>query len=359
MYIAGYRVGMLVAGAGSLFIASYLGTTSEQYIYGAWQKTYYCMALVMVVGIAATFFSEEPQQLKREEGYKTKDYLRFCLLFLVTALCFVLCFFYGGLFLEKIRETYALNGNALSFFFQAMRLILSLGIAFCASRILVMCGCVDSAMVQKSYVAPVQEFFTRFGVKEAVLILALVGCYRISDIVLGVISNVFYLDMGFSKNVIAGVTKTFGLSMTLVGGFLGGVLTLRYGVYRILLVGATLAALTNLLFVLLVHQGGGVELLAVVIGADNLCAGLASTAFVAFLSSITNTSFTAVQYAIFSSIMTLLPKFLGGYSGAMVGAVGYESFFLITTALGIPVILLVAIVSKTFSNKSNFDEDNK
>lgn len=352
MYIAGYRIGMLVAGAGSLFIASYLGTTSEQYIYAAWQKTYYCMALVMVIGLAATFLSEEPQQLERKEGYKTKDYLRFTLLFLVTVLCFILCFFYGGQVLEKTREMYGLNGNALSFFFQALRFFISLGVAFLASRILVTCGWVDSVMVQKSYIAPVQEFFIRFGAKEALLILALVGCYRISDIVLGVISNVFYLDMGFSKNVIAGVTKTFGLSMTLVGGFLGGVLTLRYGVYRILLLGAILAALTNLLFVLLVHQGGGVGLLTVVIGADNLCAGLAATAFVAFLSSITSVSFTAVQYAIFSSIMTLLPKFIGGYSGSMVAAIGYESFFLVTAVLGLPVILLVAIVSKTFSIKS-------
>lgn len=356
MYIAGYRVGMLVAGAGSLFIASYLGTTTELYVYGAWQKTYYCMALAMLVGVGATFLSHEPEQSEKQEGYKTRDYLRFCALFLGTALCFVLCFFYGGVFLDYARERYGLDGNALSFLLQTLRLLASLAVAFFVSQALVACNCVDSTMVQKSYVAPVQEFFSRFGFKEAILILALVGCYRISDIVLGVISNVFYLDMGFSKNVIAGVTKTFGLSMTLIGGFLGGVLTLRYGVYRILLLGAVLAAVTNVLFVLLVRLDGGVGVLTVVIGADNLCAGLASTAFVAFLSSITSVSFTAVQYAIFSSIMTLLPKFLGGYSGLMVGAIGYENFFLVTTALGLPVILLVGIVAKTFSSKDNLNE---
>lgn len=358
MYIAGYRVGMLVAGAGSLFIASSFGTTSELYQYTAWQKTYYCMALTMVVGILATLFSQEPLRQETENSYKPIDYLRFCFLFLITVLCFVLCFFYGGVIVQKVQEMWALTGRGTSFVFQAVRLLLALGMAFSASRLLVACGLVDAQMVEKSYVAPVQDFFARFGAREAILILALVGCYRVSDIVLGVISNVFYLDMGFSKNIIAGVTKTFGLSMTLIGGFLGGVLTLRYGVYRILLLGAILAALTNLLFVVLVHQGGGVELLTVVIGADNLCAGLASTAFVAFLSSITNTSFTAVQYAIFSSIMTLLPKFLGGYSGSMVEAIGYENFFLVTAALGLPVIMLVVIVSKTFS-QNHIDKDIK
>ncbi len=110
-------------------------------------------------------------------------------------------------------------------------------------------------------------------VKRPLLLLVLIGFYRLSDIVLGVVSNVFYLDMGFSKNVIAGVTKTFGLAMTLVGGFLGGVLTVRYGVNKILFLGAFLSAATNLLFMLLARTGTDVAMLTVVIGADNLSAG--------------------------------------------------------------------------------------
>ena len=123
-------------------------------------------------------------------------------------------------------------------------------------------------------------------------------------------------------------------------------MTLRYGVKKILFLGAFLSAATNLLFMLLAGAGSDVTLLTLVIGADNLSAGIASTAFVAFLSSLTSVSFTAVQYAIFSSMMTLLPKMLGGYSGTMVSAFGYEQFFLVTAAMGIPVLLLILVVQR-------------
>ena len=120
--------------------------------------------------------------------------------------------------------------------------------------------------------------------------------------------------------------------MTIAGGFLGGILAVRFGVMRILFLGALLSALTNLLFMLLAQTGHDMAMLTLVISADNLSAGLASAAFIAFLSSLTNISFTAVQYAIFSSLMTLLPKILGGYSGSVVETVGYSQFFLITAA---------------------------
>ncbi len=186
--------------------------------------------------------------------------------------------------------------------------------------LLVRSGVVDYALVERSYLAPVRDFFSRYGWSLAWILLALIGVYRISDIVLGVISNVFYQDLGFSKSEIASVVKTFGLLMTIAGGFLGGLLAIRFGVMRILLLGAVLSAATNLLFMLLASIGYDMFWLYVVISADNLSAGIASAAFVAFLSSLTNVSFTAMQYAIFSSLMTLLPKLLGGYSGSMVDA---------------------------------------
>jgi PAT family beta-lactamase induction signal transducer AmpG len=189
------------------------------------------------------------------------------------------------------------------------------------------------------------DFFRRYG-KLALLILTLVGFYRVSDIVLGVISNVFYQDMGFTKHQIADITKTFGLFMTILGGFLGGSLALRYGVMRILFLGAVLSAATNLLFLLLAQSGANVPMLILVIAADNLSAGLASAAFIAYLSGLTNISFTAFQYAVFSSVMTLFPKLLGGYSGAIVDSIGYSSFFLITAALGVPVLLLVYLAGR-------------
>jgi PAT family beta-lactamase induction signal transducer AmpG len=154
--------------------------------------------------------------------------------------------------------------------------------------------------------------------------------------------------MGFSKSEIASVAKTFGLLMTIAGGFIGGLLALRFGIMRILLLGAVLSAATNLLFMLLASVGYDMFWLYIVISADNLSAGIASAAFVAFLSSLTNVSFTAMQYAIFSSLMTLVPKVLGGYSGSMVDAIGYPSFFLVTAILGIPVLLLILIAAQRF-----------
>ena len=206
--------------------------------------------------------------------------------------------------------------------------------------LLVLLKIVNREMVYNTYIEPVVDFFKRYG-KAALIMLLLVGFYRVSDIVLGVISNVFYQDMGFSKNEIATTAVLFGLIMTLVGGFFGGLMTMRYGVMRILLLGAILSALTNLLFLFLAQNGHDIVLLGFVIAADNLSAGLASAAFIAYLSSLTNISFTAVQYAILSSLMTLFPKLLGGYSGSMVNEMGYSSFFLMTALMGTPVILLI------------------
>jgi len=184
-------------------------------------------------------------------------------------------------------------------------------------------------------------------------LLALIGLYRISDIVLGVIANVFYQDMGFSKPEIAQAVNTFGVLVSIAGGFLGGLLATRFGVMRILMVGAVLAAATNLAFVGLAYAGHSLPLMYLTVFADNLAAGLASAAFVAFLSSLTNVQFTAVQYAIFSSLMTLLPKTLGGYSGSIVEGIGYPGFFMFTTLIGLPVLLLVWLAGRRLAIRAS------
>jgi PAT family beta-lactamase induction signal transducer AmpG len=120
----------------------------------------------------------------------------------------------------------------------------------------------------------------------------------------------------------------------------GGVLALRYGVIRVLILGAALSALTNLLFAWLTTRGHDVPALIVVISADNLSAGIASAAFVAYLSSLTNVAYSATQYAVFSSLMLLLPKFLAGWSGWVVDTYGYPAFFIGTAFVGLPVIVL-------------------
>lgn len=358
-YVAGYRVGMLAAGAGSLYLASLFGTTRECYRYEAWQMTYLAMALVMLVGVLTTLSIAEPTENTTAGGSRfTLDHsLRLLILFLLVATAFGALFFFSSDLAARLKAGFSLRGNIhnglTDFVAESCRLLLALGAAALVARGGVVLRLVDGKMVREIFIAPIQDFFHRYGASTAILLLGLVGFYRVSDIVLGVVSNVFYLDMGFSKNVIATVTKTFGLGMTLAGGFMGGILTLRFGIYTILLAGAGLAAGTNLLFMLLAGNGADLSLLTMVIAADSFCSGLASTAFVAFLSSLTNISFTAVQYALFSSLMTLFPKLIGGYSGTFVAALGYESFFLITALMGLPVLVLVWLARTIIKSGGN------
>jgi len=195
-----------------------------------------------------------------------------------------------------------------------------------------------------TYVAPFNDFFARYG-KAALVILALVATYRISDIVMGVMANVFYVDIGFEKQEIGRISKVFGLIMTIAGGFLGGVLMVRYGLMKILFLGAVLSAITNILFsAMAMHGQADIYMLMGVISADNISAGIAMAAFIAYLSSLTSSAFTATQYAIFSSMMLLFPKLLAGYSGMVVEAVDYSAFFIGTAAIGaIPLALIVLV----------------
>ncbi len=351
-YIAGYRIGMIVAGAGSLFLADWFGASSAAYDYQAWQWTYRTMALAMLVGVVTTLAIGEPRPLRpRENVIDRQDSARFILLFVLAIGVFVAVFFYSGGIASDLKRTIGqtLSNRFLAVFLvEAMRLVAALCGAWAMALALVRGGVVDYSVVERTYLMPVRDFFRRYGWSLAWILLVLIGVYRISDIVLGVIANVFYQDLGFSKTEIAGVVKTFGLLMTIAGGFIGGLMAVRFGVMRILLLGAVLAAATNLLFMLLASIGYDMFWLYVVISADNLSAGIASAAFVAFLSSLTNVSFTAMQYAIFSSLMTLIPKMLGGYSGSMVDAMGYPSFFMLTAILGLPVLLLIVVVARRF-----------
>ena len=199
------------------------------------------------------------------------------------------------------------------------------------------------AWFSDAVVSPFVEFFHRNGAL-AILVLLLVGAYKLSDITMGAMAGPFYLDLGFSKTEIANITKVFGFFMTIAGASLGGVLVVRFGILRPLLAGAILVASTNLLFVWLANSEPDLTSLAVVISADNLSGGLATSAFIAWLSSLVNKTYTATQYALFSSLMTLPAKFVGGFSGIVVDAAGYATFFLYAGLLGIPAILLVTVL---------------
>ena len=351
-YIVGYRLAMLTAGAGSLYLAQGFGSSSEIYNYQAWQYTYSLMAAMMIVGVVTTLVISEPQTAAAKAHVESaREYGRFVFLFAVTVAGFIAFYVLSGGIAGQLKAQLAgVFGNAIlsASLVEGLRLAGALAAAWLLSFLLIKMKVARYEMVERTYLMPVRDFFDRYGGSFAWTLLALIGLYRISDIVLGVISNVFYKDLGFSKSEIADVVIVFGIFMTILGGLLGGLLAARVGVIRIMLLGGVLAAATNLLFMLLAQIGHDMFWLYVVISADNLSAGIASAAFVAFLSSLTNVSFTAMQYAIFSSLMTLVPKSLGGYSGSMVDAIGYPSFFLFTAILGLPVLLLIVVVGKRF-----------
>lgn len=344
-YIAGYRIGMVVAGAGGLYLAYYFGSRPESYVYAAWQKTYFIMALVMGVGVITTLCMPEPnKQIDKVYPYSTSSYLRFFLLFILSICILIVTYRFSS---SLIGDTSGFNA-VIAFLLVAGQLFFSLLMAILIGFVGSVCGLADKKMVFENYCQPVIEFFTRYG-RLAIWVLLLVGFYRVSDIVMGVIANVFYQELGYSKLQIANVTKVFGLLLTIVGSFIGGFLTLRWGVIKVLLLGAVLSALTNIAFIGLSYMSSSepsIQALTIVIALDNLSAGLAVAVFIAWLSSLTSISFTATQYAIFSSLMTLFPKLLGGYSGTMVESMGYAWFFIFTALLSIPIIALILYINK-------------
>ncbi|KQC98557.1 AmpG family muropeptide MFS transporter [Acinetobacter soli] len=546
-YNAGYRIGMIVAGAGALFLAAYLGTAKGNYIYEAWKYTYLTMAAVMLVGILTTLIIREPKVDRVYKSYQRGDYFRLVLVFFVAVICFVLSYLFTGHLAEQLVGWLSIQDNILLFLIEALRFITAAALALAIGTLLVRAGVVNKQMAKETWINPVLDFFQRYGTKLALVLLLLIGFYRISDIIAGVISNVFYQDLNFTKEQIAEAVKIYGVIFSLVGGFLGGLLAQRMNIMKLMFVGAVLASSTNLIFIGLVKSGhplgqvqvnvGGQQYLAdtdevgywtvkvptevlknttqfqvstsyvdaaqqskvavvqpyivgdinqahlmllpvmgrniislnepqnsiVVKGqyfgpaltdaqkivlqldgkpypakldktgafsavvetkmltgsstkqlqatvtdgsrtlvntslayhvaqgvgakneldisvepvalvnpndqsnielkgkvikpysslwlyfaivVDNLASGLAGAAFIAFLSSLTSVSFTAVQYAIFSSLMTLTPKLLGGYSGTIVTHIGYPQFFLMTTLIGIPILVLVVWVAK-------------
>jgi PAT family beta-lactamase induction signal transducer AmpG len=351
MYIGGYRVGMLVAGAGSLWLASAL-EPGDLYNAASWGMVYKAMALCVGVGILTTLMVPEPVVEGRgaDEGPgRTLDQARFVAVVILAAAGFLTTFLLTEDWIASLSkamsENWGLAAHLAGFLAGSLRFVLSVVGAGFLAVLLMVAGVASRRHVALTYYAPIADFFVRYG-KLALLVLVLIGTYRVADIVMGAVANLFYLDMGFTKDQIATYTKFLGLWTTIGGGFLGGVLALRFGVMKVLFLGAVLAAGSNLLFALLaVHPGETPYLMIAIIG-DNLSSGIASAAFVAYLSALTSIQFTAMQYALFSSLMSLFPKVLAGYGGTFVDAVGYVTFYVGTAVIGLPVLILVALAAK-------------
>lgn len=292
-YQIGYRIAMILGGAGAIGIAGAEGS-NVTYDLTAWQISYFSMAAFMAVGFITTLIIREP------ERRISRDVMEFEA--------------QADIFVERFAHLPPKVQKVIHWVYGAI-------------------------------LCPFLDFFRRYGL-ISLLFLALIATFRISDVVLGVMANVFYEEMGFTLNEIAFYSKAFGVAMTLLGGLLGGLLVVRFGVMRVLLLGAFLSAATNLLFAYMAGQEKSVLLLAWVITADNIANGIAGPAFIAYMSSLTSVAYTATQYALFSSVMFILPKFIAGWSGTFVNEYGYSTFFTGTAVIGIPVLFLIALASR-------------
>ncbi|OJA04266.1 MFS transporter [Halomonas sp. QHL1] len=283
-YIIGYRGGLLAAGAGALYIAAS----------ASWDVAYMSMAALMGIGVLTVLLRPEPKR--------------------------------ASLSIQLIHEP------KVRAFIRASR---------GKPKILRRLG----AWSIGALVCPFTDFFRRYGVK-ALWILVFIAVFRISDLAMASMANPLYIDLGFSLAEIANVTNIFGIAMSITGGILGGLCVARYGIGPLLIFGAGLVMVTNLLFAVLAVVGNQLPMLVVTIIGDNLANGLASAVFIAFLSSLTSRAYTATQYALFSSLMTLPGKFLSGFGGLVVTSQGYPSFFVIATLLGMPAIILAVWISR-------------
>lgn len=301
-YMLGYRLAMILSGAGALYLAAWF-SDGEAYDPSGWSMAYLIMAACMGLCLLNTLLSKEPTNVPASD----KDEI-------------------------EAEQVLARNSHL------PVRLQHLLAWSYTA------------------LLCPFIDFFRRYQ-WQAVWLLLLIGTYRISDIFMGVMANPFYVDLGYSKEQVASVAKVFGVIMTLVGTGIGGLLVTRYGCRRILTLGAILVVATNQLFAVMAWlapslspeciaqacdaPAPAIYWLMAVISADNISAGIATAAFIAFLSSLTNVAYSATQYALFSSLMVLFPKFLAGFSGVLVDGVGYGWFFTLAAVMGLPVLLLI------------------
>ena len=270
-YQTGYRLGMIWAGAGALWIAARAAGV-DAYRHEAWALSYTVMATSMIVGMFAVLLAPEAP----------------------------------------------VNNDRAA---------------------------VTAAASKASLLEPFADFFRRFG-WHAVLLLALVSSYRFANIVMGVMANPFYHDIGFTKEQVAAVSKIYGVLMALAGGFIGGAMTLRWGIPRMMWGAALAASSSILLYAAVAESGPDLTLLILAVSTDNFAEGIAGTVFIAFLSGLTNRAYSATQYALLSSVTLLIPKFVAGFSGIAVDTFGYAAFFCGCAASGTIALVLLWLMQR-------------
>ncbi len=340
VYQLGYRFGMMMAISGVLWVA---GISS-------WHIAYWSVAVVALIGASTPFWASRPPEPSEKDKAPTN-----------WAVVGVTIVAIGTLVMQMqkgaaLRTTMAAMGESFAAHSPLFKMLLplSFGIAiislpFLFAAYLLTFGRKTMAR-QDFYQVPILGDFAdivrRFG-WVTLLILIIVLTYRISDYTMGVMSMPLYVDLGYDKGTIGQVKGVFGIPMMVIGTFVGGWSALRYGLAKTLIVGAVLTIITNLAFAWLAQvEVPLARYLLVTIGADNLAAGYAGTAIIAFMSTLTDKNFTATQYALFSSLVAFSGKFFAGFSGVLADKIDYENFFIVTALFGLPALIFVIIAWK-------------
>jgi PAT family beta-lactamase induction signal transducer AmpG len=279
-YQIGYQVALICAGAGALHAAAGHG----------WKVSYLVMAVLGMVGVLTTIFISEPSE-RTDRSAMTDEPL-------------------VASFQQRTAGWPSPLRNVVAWLIGAV-------------------------------VCPFADFFQRMGLRVGIPILLLVMTYRLNYTTMGVAANTFYLDMGFTLDEIALVSKVYGIAMTMAGAVLAGLLIRRMGIPKTMLLGGAMLCIANLLYAHMAAIHPGVAWLASVVSADNIANGIAGTAFIAYMSSLTNAKYTATQYALFGTLWSLPAKTIASQWGKIVDAWGYPPFFVYTALIGVPSLLLV------------------
>ncbi len=203
----------------------------------------------------------------------------------------------------------------------------------------------------ENFSEPIKDFVKRFNLFAASILLLIIATYRLTDIVMGPMANPFYIDMGFSLTEIGSVVKIVALVASIIGLFLGGILIKNFGLYKSLLFGAFAVMISNVFFSIVAISEPNLNLLSIIVFTDSFSAGVVGTVNIAFLTSLVSKKFTATQYALLTSFMMLPGKIFSGFSGVLADyfqsitnlEVGWMIFFIFTSILAIPAIILVSL----------------
>lgn len=340
IYQLGYRIGMIIAVTGGLFIADL----------GGFGLTYLIIGGVAIIGASTPLWAPDVSKPKTSEVRPILGLILGLVTLVLLAGLFWLGLNEGG----WLRVLISFVGSALS----AVPVDVLGGVfTFILFVPFILVGWFVTPYGKRQlenetiYAVPILGDFAdivrRTGI-WALLILAMVVSYRISDTTMGVMTGPLYIDLGYDKSTIGTVKGMFGITVLIIGAFLGGLIATRRGLAHAMIIGAVLTVLTNLAFAWLAQvETPRAAYLFVTIGSDNIAAGFAGSVFIAFMSIMTNKKMSATQYALLSSLFAFYGKSLAGLSGKLADAVGYETFFILTGLFGIPALIFAIIGAKS------------